>query len=103
VDQNVALDPSWKSIVVSAKMRTSPDFKPGKQATGVTVTFHDDNRKPVGGFQTPVAVRQAIPNWREDEVTLRVPPGARRIYLQCVIAYTKGTIDFDDVKVRGVQ
>jgi hypothetical protein len=104
VDQNVPVDPSWKSVLVSARMRIAPGFKPGKNATGVTFAFRGADDKTVGGFQPALDLRESTNNqWVEREVTVRVPSGAKRLYLQCVIAYTTGTIDFDDVQVRGLK
>jgi len=34
-------------------------------------------------------------------ITADIPPGAKKLYLQCVVSYATGTIDFDDVKVVG--
>jgi tRNA A-37 threonylcarbamoyl transferase component Bud32 len=104
VDQNIELDPGWKSVVVSAKMRVSDDFKAGtKGSSGVTFSFQDANRKQTGGHQPALVLKGPTEGWVEREVSAKVPSGAKRLYLQCVVAYTKGTIDFDDVKVRGLK
>jgi len=47
-DQKFDVDPSWKQVVVSARVRTSAEFKPGKSSSGVVFWFQDDDEKQVG-------------------------------------------------------
>jgi tRNA A-37 threonylcarbamoyl transferase component Bud32 len=98
VDQKIDIDPEWKSVTVSARVRAS-NFKPGtKEASGIAFSFKDAAGKTVGKFPPALAVKEDVP-WTDRVVTADVPPGAKALYLQCVVSYTTGTIDFDDVSV----
>jgi len=46
-----------------------------------------------------VTIREGITDWKNRTITVDVPTGAKKLYLQCVISYAAGTIDFDDVSV----
>lgn len=97
-DQKIDVDPTWKSVTISARLRAS-NFKAGKKgASGVSFSFQDDNEKLVGRYPPPLLVTEDTP-WVNRVVTVDIPPGAKKLYLQCVVSYAKGTIDFDDVKL----
>jgi hypothetical protein len=102
VDQKIELDPSWKSLTVASRVRAA-GFKLGKKgSSGVTIAFQDEKDKSVGGHQPALAVKADGP-WDDKSITVKVPPGAKKLYLQCVVSYTTGTMDFDDVKVVGLK
>jgi hypothetical protein len=97
VDQKIDLDPAWRALTVSARIRAF-NFKAGKASSGVTYSFQDDDGKTVGKFPPALAVKEDTA-WVERTVTADIPKGATKLYLQCVVSYTRGTMDFDDVKV----
>jgi serine/threonine-protein kinase len=98
-DQKIELDSSWRRVVVSARIRAS-DFTPGRASSGLTYAFQNAQGKSIGKFQPPLLIRENS-SWEQRTETVDVPAGARKLYLQCVVAYAKGTIDFDDVTVVG--
>jgi serine/threonine-protein kinase len=98
-DQKIELDSSWKRVVVSARIRAS-DFTPGRASSGLTYSFQNSQGKAIGKFQPPLLIRENS-SWEQHTETVDVPAGAKKLYLQCVVAYAKGTIDFDDVQVVG--
>jgi hypothetical protein len=101
VDQKVKIDPSWKAVTVSARMRTK-NFISGKgsaQDARVAVAFRDVNDERIGKWPPVPEVREESPTWVTRTATADVPPGAAFIYIQCAISNSKGTVDFDDVKV----
>ncbi|MEO6436773.1 MAG: serine/threonine-protein kinase [Tepidisphaeraceae bacterium] len=102
VDQKIELEADWKSVTVSARIRAAGFVVGKKGSSGVTIGFYDEKDKTVGGHQPALAVKQDGP-WDEKDVTVKVPAGAKKLYLQCVVSYTKGTMDFDDVKVVGLK
>jgi hypothetical protein len=96
-DQKIDVDPTWKQVTVSARMRAS-GFKAGKNASGVSYWFQDEQGKQAGKLPPQLVITEDSP-WTDKSVTVDVPAGAKRLYLQCVISYANGTIDFDDVKI----
>ena len=64
----------------------------------MTFSFQDENGKTVGKFPPALVVTEDTP-WADRVATADIPLGAKKLYLQCVVAYTRGTMDFDDVKV----
>jgi hypothetical protein len=97
--QKLDLDPSWRVLTISARMRAA-NFKEGKNSSGVTISFRGEDDKPVGRWTQGLRVKDDFP-WTDRVITADVPPGAKKLYLQCVVSYATGTIDFDDVKVVG--
>ena len=99
-DQRIRVDPSWKAINVSARMRAS-NFKAGKtpsQDGRVAFAFRDDKDVRIGNWPQVPTVKTDSP-WVERTVTVDVPEGAKTLYIQLAILYATGTVDFDDVKV----
>jgi eukaryotic-like serine/threonine-protein kinase len=104
VDQKITVDPTWKAITVSARMRAT-NLKPGKspsQDARVAFAFRDDADKRVGSWPPVPSVRADSP-WVERVVTADVPAGAKTLYVQLAIFNATGTVDFDDVTVTPQQ
>lgn len=100
VDQKIPVDPAWKAVTVTARMRAI-NFHAGKLASQdgrVAFAFRDAADKRVGSWPPVPTVRADSP-WVERVVTVDVPAGAKTLYLQMAIFNATGTVDFDDVKV----
>jgi len=99
-DQTIKVDPSWKAVTVSARMRAS-NFKLGKTASQdgrVAFAFKDESGQRVGNWPPVPRVQKDTP-WITRTVTVDVPSAAKTIYLQLLILDATGTVDFDDVSV----
>ena len=99
-DQRIRIDPTWKALNVSARMRAT-NFKAGKtpsQDARVAFAFRDDKDVRIGNWPPVPSVKTDSP-WVERTVTVDVPPGAKTMYIQLAIFNATGTVDFDDVKV----
>jgi serine/threonine-protein kinase len=99
VAQKIDLDPSWRTLTLSGRIRAA-NFKEGKNSSGVTISFRGEDDKQVGKWTQGLRVKDDSP-WTDRLITADIPPGAKKLYLQCVVSYATGTIDFDDVKVVG--
>ena len=100
VDHKINIDPTWKAVTVSARMRAI-NFKPGKLPSHdarVAFAFRDDQDKRVGSWPPVPSVRSDSP-WTERVVTADVPPGASSMYIQLAIFNATGTADFDDIHI----
>jgi hypothetical protein len=99
-DQRIRIDPAWKALNVSARMRAT-NFKSGKtpaQDARVAFAFRDDKDVRIGAWPPVPSVKTDSP-WVERTVTVDVPEGAKTMYVQLAIFNATGTVDFDDVKV----
>jgi hypothetical protein len=99
-DQRIVIDPTWKALNVSARMR-AVKFKAGKTASQdarVAFAFRDEKDVRIGNWPPVPSVKTDSP-WVERTVTVDVPPGAKTMYIQLAIFNATGTVDFDDVKV----
>ncbi|HEX8524332.1 MAG TPA: serine/threonine-protein kinase [Tepidisphaeraceae bacterium] len=99
-DQQIPVDPDWKVVNVSARMRAT-GFHSGKQPfqdARLAFAFRDAKGVRVGNWP-PVPALKEDTNWVEKVVTVDVPPGAKTMYLQLAVFNATGTVDFDDVKV----
>ncbi len=99
-DQQIHVDPTWKVLNVSARMRAT-DFKSGKQAfqdARLAFAFKDAKGLRVGNWPPVPSIKDNSP-WVERTVTVDVPPGAKTLYLQLAVFNATGTVDFDDIKV----
>jgi serine/threonine protein kinase len=99
-DQQIPVDPNWKVINVSARMRAA-DFKSGKQPfqdARLAFAFKDEKGNRVGNWPPVPALKDSTP-WTERVVTVDVPANAKTLYLQLAIFNAAGTVDFDDIKV----
>jgi tRNA A-37 threonylcarbamoyl transferase component Bud32 len=94
-DQKIVLDPSWKSIMLSARTRAS-EFKRGRTSSGAVFSFQDVDGKTVGHVTTLEVTHNS--DWTDQSEKVDIPAKAKMLYLQCVVSYARGTIDFDDVK-----
>lgn len=100
LDQRIPVDPNWKTVTVSARMRAS-NFKSGANSAQdgrVAFAFRDASDKRVGKWP-PVPCVKADSGWTERVVTADVPEGANSIYIQLAIFNAVGSVDFDDIKV----
>ena len=100
VDQKINVDPSWKAITVSVRMRAT-NFKAGKNSAHdarVALAFRDAKDARVGQWPPVPNVKSDSP-WTERVITADVPPGATSLYIQLAIFNATGTADFDDIKV----
>jgi hypothetical protein len=100
VDQKVNVDPHWKTVTISARIRTS-DFKAGKSASQdarVALAFHDQNGTRVGNWPPVPSVKTNSP-WTDRVVTADVPEGAKSLIIQLAIFNATGTADFDNIRV----
>ena len=99
-DQRIRIDPTWKALNVSARMRAT-NFKSGKTASQdarVAFAFRDEKDVRIGNWPPVPSVKTDSP-WVERTVTVDVPQGAKTMYIQLAIFNATGTVDFDDVKV----
>jgi hypothetical protein len=99
-DQRIRIDPTWKALNVSARMRAT-NFRSGKKPAEdarVAFAFRDDKDVRVGSWPAVPSVKTDSP-WVERTVTVDVPEGAKTMYIQLAIFNATGTVDFDDVKV----
>jgi serine/threonine protein kinase len=100
LDQRIHVEPNWRTVTVSARMRAS-NFKAGANPAHdgrVAFAFRDANDKRVGNWP-PVPCVKEDSGWTERVVTADVPAGATSIYIQLAVFNAIGSVDFDDVKV----
>ena len=100
VGQTIAVEPGWKAVTISARVRAS-NFALGKTVANdarVAFNFRDENGEHIGKWPTVPRVQQDTP-WVTRTATADVPAGAKSLYVQCTIFYATGTVDFDDVSV----
>lgn len=94
------IDPSWKKVKVSAKIRAK-DLKCGSEVyhdARVMITFTDGKANKVGGYGDVPCVK-ADQDWKEASAVREVPDGATAIRLQVGLFHSTGTADFDDISV----
>ena len=94
------LDPSWKKVKISAKIRAK-DLKCGSGVyhdARVMTTFTDEKGNIVGGYGDVPCVK-ADQDWKEISAVREVPQGASAIRLQIGLFHSSGTVDFDDISV----
>jgi hypothetical protein len=99
-DQRIKIEPTWKALNVSARMRAT-NFKSGRlaaQDARVAFAFRDEKDVRIGNWPPVPSVKTDSP-WVERTVTVDVPEGAKSMYIQLAIFNATGTVDFDDVKV----
>ncbi len=96
---SLAVEPSWKNLRVSARMRVS-DLKVGKEAwetARISVVFLDAQGKILTyGRQTDLS-RDST--WVTVRTTSEVPPGTHRISLDVGVYAPQGEMAVDDISV----
>jgi tRNA A-37 threonylcarbamoyl transferase component Bud32 len=102
-ERKIDLDPAWKSLKVSARMRAI-DFKAAgsRQDGRVELIFKDADGQRAGKYPTVPNVRADSP-WATRTVTVDIPPDAKSLHLQCGIFNAKGTVDFDDIVIEPIK
>src|SRR5262249_44520599 len=82
-DQTVKVDPSWKAVTVSARMRAT-NLKTGKTAAQdarVAYIFKDASGQRIGNWPQVPRVRSDT-GWVLRTSTADVPAGAKSLYIQ---------------------
>ena len=100
IEQEIALDPAWKNLIVSVNIRAA-DFQAGKQQAHdfrLAMTFRDDHGKRIGGWPIVPKLDTNAP-WSTRKATLQIPEGAKSVLLQPSIFGAAGNADFDDVTI----
>lgn len=96
--REIKLDPSWKALKFSAKVRFD-DIKPGKKGWNdgrILLMFLDGANKNVGK-QGVLNWQGTRKEWREESMTAAIPSGAAKVKVQIALfSVTRGTLDVDD-------
>jgi hypothetical protein len=104
MEQFYALDPAWKKVKISARMRAK-GLSCGAEVwedARVMVTFADNRGQKVGGYGEVPCVK-ADQDWQEMSAVREIPEGATAIRLQVGLFSSTGTVDFDDIRVEPVR
>jgi hypothetical protein len=95
------LDPSWKKIVISTRMRMS-DYVKGPEdwrRPHIALRFLDDDGRDYGDYvPTPEVVGNT--DWTLRRVAFDIPEGAKQLRMQAGLWGTKGLLEFDDIVVK---
>jgi beta-galactosidase len=97
----VKLDPSWKKIVVSTRMKMSDYVKgpEGWQRPHIAIRFLDDAGQDYGDY-VPTPEVHGNTDWTIRRVGFDVPEGAKQLRLWAGLWGTKGLLEFDDIVVK---
>ncbi len=101
-EKNLRLDPQWKSLLLSAKLKLS-NFQQGPEqwhGGRVALRFLDDQNQMTGTYP-PMPQLQKDSDWTTQTVLLDVPPGATQLQIQPGLWGSKGVFELDDLVVRG--
>ncbi|HXI83036.1 MAG TPA: hypothetical protein VNL17_02980 [Verrucomicrobiae bacterium] len=99
-DNRFTLDPKWKTLKVSARLR-SKDLRAGTNAVDgarLQFMFEDANGKMLGGWPPAPGLRQDS-DWITKTVRASIPPGAMYVKLLPALYNATGTFDIDDVQI----
>jgi len=105
LEQKVPVDPSWKQVTVTCRMR-SKDYKPGTgsaQDARVLLSFRDSQGEHLNSTPAEPKLPGDSPAWIERNVTLDVPVKSTVLHVQLYMKNTTGVVDFDDIRVAPVK
>jgi hypothetical protein len=101
LEKTIKLDPSWKKIVISTRMRMSNYVKgpEGWQRPHIALRFLDEAGQVYGDY---VATPEVSGNtdWTIRRVAFDIPEGAKQLRLQPGLWGTKGLFEIDDIVVK---
>jgi hypothetical protein len=101
LEKVVKLDPSWKKIVVSTRMKMSNYVKgpEGWHRPHIAIRFLDDDGQFYGDY---VATPEVMGNtdWTLRRVAFDIPEGAKQLQLRPGLWGTKGLLEMDDIVVK---
>lgn len=95
------LDPSWKYIRVTCRMRAKIRGLGGEDWFGakVTMQFEDENGKAVRPYPPQPTLREDQPLWQFFAVRFPIPPGAKRLAIKPGLWGAIGVMSIDDITV----
>lgn len=100
--RNVRLDPRWKSLLLSAKLKLA-NFQQGPEqwhGGRVALRFLNDQNEMAGTYPAMPQL-QKNSDWTTQTVLLDVPPSATQLQIQPGLWGSKGIFELDDLVVRG--
>ncbi|HEX8834560.1 MAG TPA: hypothetical protein VF719_10190, partial [Abditibacteriaceae bacterium] len=105
VDARIPLEPTWKRVTMSAKIRGTIEArgKEGWYAPRLTFTFQDAEHKKVGDWPDVIQLQQSTAEWLKVTRTYEIPAGAASISLTPGLWGTSGTFDIDDLTVKSAD
>jgi len=101
----VALDPKWKRVTMSAKMRGTikAKGKEGWYAPRITFQFLDAKAKMAGDWPDVLVLQKSSAQWAKVTRIYDVPTGATSIALTPGLWGTSGTFDIDDLIIKSAD
>src|SRR5207302_7976791 len=100
-DQKLELDPSWKSVKISARLRAK-NLKPGAasyQDARVAAAFQNAQETRISNWLAGPSLRTDSATWVQRNVTLDIPSGAKVLYLQLALLSATKQADFNNVTI----
>jgi beta-galactosidase len=101
LEKVVKLDPSWKKIAISTRMKMSDYVKgpEGWHRPHIAIRFLDDAGQLFGDY---VATPEVTGNtgWTIRRVAFDIPEGAKQLQLRPGLWGTKGLLEMDDIVVK---
>ncbi|HEX8833298.1 MAG TPA: hypothetical protein VF719_03820, partial [Abditibacteriaceae bacterium] len=101
MEKAVKLDPSWKKIIISTRMKMS-DYVKGAEGWNrphIAIRFLDDAGLVYGDY-VPTPEVHGNTDWTMRRVAFDIPEGAKQLRLQPGLWGTKGLLEFDDIVVK---
>jgi beta-galactosidase len=101
LEKVVRLDPKWKRIIISTRMKMSDYVKgpEGWQRPHIAIRFLDDADLTYGDY-VPTPEVHGNTDWTMRRVAFDIPEGAKQLRLQPGLWGTKGLLEFDDIIVK---
>src|SRR4028118_610153 len=95
--KDIKLDPSWKKIVISTRIKMSEYVKgpEGWQRPHIALRFLDDNGQPYGDY-VPTPEVHGNTDWTIRRVSFDIPEGAKQLRMQPGLWGTKGLLALAD-------
>jgi beta-galactosidase len=101
LEKRVKLDPSWKKIAISTRMKMSDYVKgpEGWHRPHIAIRFLDDNGQFYGDYVATPEVHGNT-DWTIRRVAFAIPEGAKQLQLRPGLWGTKGLLEMDDIVVK---
>ena len=98
------LDPQWKSVTLTAKIRATGAKRKGGLTDGAKIllqfmTEKGDLIARIGEFELGIV---ADSDWTSISRTVAIPKGSAMLTARCLVMGVSGTFDFDDISIVAV-
>jgi beta-galactosidase len=102
VEGRIPLQPTWKRVTMSVKMRGTlgAKGKEGWYAPRLTFQFQNAENKMVGDWPNVIQLETSSAEWMTVSRDYEVPEGATSIFITPGLWGTAGVLDFDDLVVK---